>query len=449
MRNASRLFVTFVAVAGCGMSLASNPPARESRRTPIVDVFERCRDAVVNVSTTRIMQMQGLGGGSPWDDLFDLGPPRLRDQRVQSIGSGVVVHEDGYIVTNAHVVAQASDIQVTFADKKNLPAEIVATDPEHDLAVIKVNAPAPLAHQKLGRSNDLMIGETVIAIGNPLGLQHTVTAGIVSALDRDLRIGKEDAYRGLIQTDAPINPGNSGGPLLNINGELIGINTAIRGDAQNIGFAIPVDRLWELLPELLDIELRERVHFGLQVAGQDADVLGVREGSPAEEAGLLTGDKIVKFNGAPVRDGIDYYVRLLAQKPESQVHLEVTRGAETLEKTVLLASIPLPDGAKLDHDLLGIELKTVPADVRREFDLPNRVGLMVASVVRRGPADQVKMIPTDLIARIQRTPVSSLKDVGLVLERMKPGDPVLVEGARVDTQVPFTWKVTLRTHAPR
>jgi serine protease Do len=430
-------------------SAGADDPARERRRTPVVDVFERCRDAVVNISTTRVVAMRSLGPGSMFDDIFDFGGPRPRGQRIQSVGSGVVVHEGGYIVTNAHVVSQATDVQVTFADKQTLPAEVLAVDSEHDLAVVKVDAPHPLAALKLGRSDDIMVGETVVAIGNPLGLQHSVTAGIVSALDRDLRFSEDVVYRGLIQTDAPINPGNSGGPLLNINGELIGINSAIRGDAQNIGFAIPVDRLWELLPNLLDIERRERVRFGLRVGGADAKVLAVRPDTPAAAAGLATGDRVVSFNGQPLRNGIDYYVHLLGEEPGSKVRLAVQRGAKTLDLTIPLETIPLPDGRALAEHLFGLELGEVPQDLRRQYDLPGHVGLVVDRLERGGPADRARIRRSDLLLRVDRVPVRSLKDVGLALEQTQPGDRVAVEGLRIEGDYAYFWTVQLQARSKR
>ncbi len=417
---------------------------REARRTPIVRVFEQCRDAVVNISTTRIVRMRSLGMHGMWDEIFDFGLPRARNRRVQSVGSGVVVHESGYIVTNAHVVAQASDIQVTFADGETRPADLLAVDPEHDLAVLKVDAPQPLNDQKLGRSDDIMIGETVVAVGNPLGLQHSVSAGIVSALNRDLPFSNDITYSGLIQTDAPINPGNSGGPLLNINGELIGINTAIRGDAQNIGFAIPVDQLWELLPNMLDIERRQRVRFGLRVGGQRAEVISVRDDSPAAKAGLRPGDRVVRFNGEALRDGIDYYVHLLGVKPDSEVRLVIRRGDQTQAVEVPLESVPLPDGGKLAWERLGVELEEIPAELRRRYDLPKYVGLMVTGVARGSPADRAGIMASDLILRLDRVPVTTLKDVGLALEQTRGGDRVGVEGLRIDANHPFVWSVALR-----
>lgn len=417
----------------------------ERRRTPIVRAFEKCRDAVVNISTTRVVRMRSLTYGSMLDEFFDLGRPRVRHRRVESVGSGIVVHESGYILTNAHVVSQATDVHITFADGKTLPAQAVAVDPEHDLAVLKVDAPKPIAHQRLGRSDDIMVGETVIAVGNPLGLQHTVTRGIVSALGRDIVFSDDVIYQDLIQTDAPINPGNSGGPLLNINGELIGINTAIRGDAQNIGFAIPIDRVWELLPDMLNIERRQRVSFGLRVGGKDAEIVAIRDQSPADEAGLKLGDHIESFNGHELRNTIDFYAHLFDEKPGNEIRLGIRRGDDSRDVAVALKAIPIPDGRALALRLFGMQLEEIPERIRRQYDLPDYAGLVVESVERGSPADRVGMQPLDMILRLDRVPVVSLQDVGLALEQVTPGERVLVEGLRLDARRPFLWTVRMPT----
>ncbi|MGD8451572.1 MAG: trypsin-like peptidase domain-containing protein [Phycisphaerae bacterium] len=436
------LAATVLLTAGVTSSRTADP---DRRRSPVVEVFEKSRDAVVNISTTRVIRMRSLGRHSPFDDPFDFALPRTRDQRVQSVGSGAIVHESGYIVTNAHVVAQASDVRVTFADGRTKTADIVAVDPEHDLAVLKLDGDRPLPALKLGRSSDIMVGETVVAIGNPLGLQHTVTAGIVSALHRDLEFNRDTTYRNLIQTDASINPGNSGGPLLNVNAELIGINTAIRGDAQNIGFAIPVDALWELLPAMLDVERHARVRFGLQVAGKDARVVAVRPDSPAAAADLKPGDRIARFDGDTVRDGIDYYVHLLAKNPGAEVKLTVHRGDQDVTATVPLQAIPLPDGQKLARQLIGVELGPIPARLRRHYDLPAHMGLIVEDVEANSPADDAGLQPGDVILRLDRVTAASLDDVGLTLEQTTPPDRVLLEGVRLQADPPFVWTVSVRT----
>ena len=413
-------------------------PARARRRTPVVEVYEQCRDAVVNIATTQIVRTPTL------DSIFNFGPPRVG--RATSIGSGFLVHESGYIVTNAHVVAQATDAQVTFVNKETLPAAIVSVDTEHDLAVLKIDAHQPLPHIKLGRSDDIMIGETVVAIGNPLGLQNSVTSGIISALDRDLQLNEEVTYRGLIQTDAPINPGNSGGPLLNINGELIGINTAIRGDAQSIGFAIPVQRLWELLPALLDIEHRERVRFGLQVAGRDSRVTAVRPDTPAARAGLKTGDRIVKFNGHALRDGIDYDVHLLAEKPDNKIRLAVLRDQKTIDVEVPLEAVPMPDGFKLARERFGLELTEIPPATRRDYGLPQHVGFMVKSVTKNSSAARIGVHANDFLLRLNRNSVTSAQDLALMLEPVETDDNVVIELLRVTRGSPELCVGTLKAH---
>ena len=264
------LIVVVVFCAGV-LPTAAEPTSHNGhaqRRTPVVEVFDGAKDAVVNISSTQIVKTRSpFGIDQFFNDIFDL-PTRPRQFKRTSVGSGFVLHQAGYIVTNAHVVARTAEQKVIFADQREYDAQVVATDHEHDLAVLKIDPPQPLVPLRLGSSDDLMVGETAIAIGNPLGYQHTVTAGVISALDRTLELRGDLSFEGLIQTDASINPGNSGGPLLNVLGELIGINTAIRGDAQNIGFAIPVDQLRDILPDLLDVERRYRIYTGLKIPGQ-------------------------------------------------------------------------------------------------------------------------------------------------------------------------------------
>jgi serine protease Do len=253
--------------------------------------------------------------------------PRTQEYRRTSIGSGFVLHPDGYIVTNAHVVARTTDRKAIFADGSEYDAQLLAIDTNRDLAVLKISADHSLPALALGRSDDLMIGETVIAIGNPLGYQHTVTAGIVSAVNRDLEFGPDQTFKGLLQTDASINPGNSGGPLLNVLGELIGINTAVRSDAQNIGFAIPVDQLRELLPELLDIERRYDISVGMTIGNLDAPrVISVQDGSPAHDAGIQPGDVLTRVDDDRITQGVDYYIDLIGRKAGSTIRLACLRG---------------------------------------------------------------------------------------------------------------------------
>jgi serine protease Do len=230
---------------------ADPPESVNLRKTVIVEVVAKTKDAVVNISTTKMIRERvSPFGQDPFFRQFDVGP--MERFSANSLGSGFIVHRDGYVVTNNHVIDHARQISVELDDGRKLPAQLISADPEADLAVLRISDKKPFPAIELGDSADLMIGEPAIAIGNPLGYSHSVSSGIVSALHRDLEDEQaQEKLKNLIQTDAAINPGNSGGPLLNAYGQVVGINTAIRSDAQNIGFAIPVNRLRDLIPELM------------------------------------------------------------------------------------------------------------------------------------------------------------------------------------------------------
>ena len=235
------------------------------------------------------------------------------------------------------MVARSAQQKVIFADQREFEARVVAIDHERDLAILKIDPSESLMPLRLGRSTDLMVGETAIAIGNPLGYEHTVTAGVISALDRTLEISSDLSFHGLIQTDASINPGNSGGPLLNVLGELIGINTAIRGDAQNIGFAIPVDQLRSVLPELLDVERRYDIFSGLTVSiGEPCRVATVARHSPGDKASLRVGDRITGLDGETISSGIDFHIALIGKKPGDRLRLELKRDRKHHSTTLML-----------------------------------------------------------------------------------------------------------------
>lgn len=406
--------------------------ARAARRTPVVNVFEANRDAVVNISSTSLVTVRPrLGFDRLFDEIFQLPLMRPQTYRSSTVGSGFVVHPSGYIVTNAHVVSRTTERKVVFADGRQFDADIVVVDTDHDLAVLKIDATDPLPTVRLGRSDDLMVGETVIAIGNPLGYQHTVTAGVVSAVDRTLEFGPGHEYRGLIQTDASINPGNSGGPLLNGLGELIGINTAIRGDAQNIGFAIPVDRLRDLLPQMLDLERLARVEVGMHVGGREpAVVTEVVKGSPADQAGLRTGDVITGLDEARVRRDIDYYFALLDSSPGRPIRVAYERDGRRNETTLTIRVVPKPDGQQLALALFGVELTPPTRAQARRLGMREGRGLLVVGVEAGSPADQL-MEPGDLLIQIGRHYLTDAEHLGRLLEAVNKGDEVDVTFLRV------------------
>ena len=420
--------------AGWAWSADAEPDRRSMRRTRVVEVFEGTRDAVVNISATRILEER-----SPFGDLFDDIFPRhlvpRRRYRIQSAGSGFVIHKAGYIITNAHVVARTQDPKVIFVDKHEYDARLIAADQDHDLAVLKIEVDKPLPHLKLGRSDDLMVGETVIAIGNPFGYENTVTAGIVSALDRQLVFSGDQGevtYRGLIQTDAAINPGNSGGPLLNVLGELVGINSAIRGDAENMGFAIPVNQLRALLPNILSPEQLHRVQVGIRVRGQSkALVVEVLADSPAAEAQVRPGDHLLTIDGTRMADALDFYFEMLDKRAGQTVAIELMRDGEKRIAQLELRPVPKPDGAALARQRIGITLDELgPSDASR-LGLGTEGALVISEVQRGSPADRSDMYRGDVLWQLGSYRVSNLDEVGQILKDTQSGNVIYIRIVRL------------------
>ena len=422
------------------------PTSRAERRTPVVVAVERTRDAVVNISaTSTVVSRSPFGFDSLFDDIFQT--PR----RTTNAGSGFLIHPSGYIVTNAHVVARSTDNRITFADEskdKAQPARVVTIDREHDLAVLKIDTDKPLPYLRLGRSDDLMIGETVLAIGNPLGYHHTVTTGVVGALNRTLKFRSDVKYEGLIQTDAAINPGNSGGPLLNINGELIGINTAIRGDAQNIGFAIPVDHLRRLLPEMMtvEIETHRQIQLGMLVSDKDVvRVTSVTQDGPADRAGLEAGDILRQINGQAVSLAMDFYAVMLGRKAGDVVRLVVERDGKAHPLQLRLTAVPKPDAAKLALALFGLQVEELTPQHVRRLGLPRQIGLLIAQVEPGSPASQLGIRRRDVLYQLGRYyGFTELDSVGQLLKNVRRGDEIHIGWLRSGREYVYGYTGRLR-----
>ena len=361
----------------------------ERRITPEVLVVEKARPAVVYVTTQSFQEVR-----EPfWGQLVGHSP-------VTGSGSGVVILKEGFVITNYHVVRGAQTIRVSFApefDEQSYSATVVSRLAERDLALLKVHA-APekvFPTLALGASHDLMIGEKVVAIGNPHGQALTVSSGIVSGLHRDIlvpTVGGNLRFEGLIQTDASINRGNSGGPLLNINGELIGINTAMDVQADNIGFAIPVDQLRVVLEDLLSPE-HYVAWLGYRVDGEgeaEPRVVELVPGGPAEQAGVQVGDRILELGGADVRTPGAYRLARLAVHPGPLIPLRVERGAQTVE--LELAAWNHVDG--LLYERMGVLVKTATRPLAPGANLD---ALQVVRVAHGGPADLIGMRVDDLL----------------------------------------------------
>jgi serine protease Do len=396
------------------------------RRTVTVDVVARTKDAVVYISTTKLARTSPFGDDPFFRQFFQ------QNVQVQSLGSGFVIHEDGYVVTNNHVIDRAREITVDLSDGRKLSAELIATDTEADLAILKIHSDKPLPYLELGDSSDLMIGEPVIAVGNPLGYSHSVSTGIVSAVHRDLgdpSINLKD----LIQTDAAINPGNSGGPLLNAYGQVIGINTAIRANAQNIGFAIQVNRLRELIPSLMNPAQATKVDVPVKLTEQrrlsppakvECFVLMAEEGKPATP--------ITAINGHAPRNIVDAYVQLLKVQADQKVTLEFGKDPA---RQFTAKSVAPPDAVAQARKLLGIGVEELTPLLSEKYGIPVEDGMLVKEVLRDTPAARAGLRPGDVIVGLGNYRVETMKDFATLLQYLPPaGSRVRVEVVRGNQQ---------------
>ncbi len=390
---------------------ASAPAPSNPRRTPIVEAVERVGPSVVNISAEHLVRARQ----TPFD-LFFGDQPRAR--RSESLGSGVILDASGVVVTNDHVVSGASRIWVTTSDGREHEAEVLGADADNDIAVLKVEAKG-LKAVRTGSATDLMIGEPVIAIGNPLGLSNTVTTGILSAVHRTVPGDQGRVYSDFLQTDAAINPGNSGGALVNALGELIGINTAIVGGANTIGFAIPIDRVRKIADDLLLFGEVKSAWIGVRgvtltigggersrttARGVGFELRKVWPGSPAEAAGLKSGDVVIAADGKPVASREDWDTALAAVSPGRTVSLGVRRAAGERTVVVTAARAPSDIGLQVLHRDVGLKVA------------PGRRGLSVTDVVPRSPAERKGIEPGDTVLAVNGQKAASAEEVSKAIE---------------------------------
>src|SRR5213083_1160730 len=365
---------------------------------------------------------------------------RPREEARASV-SGVLVDPRGYVLTNNHVIENAQDITVRLSDGRKFTAKLVGRDPKTDLAVLKVDAPALLPVAELGDSDQLRVGQWAIAIGNPFGLDRTVTVGIVSATARN-RVGVA-TYENFIQTDASINPGNSGGPLLNLDGKVIGINTAIVAAGQGIGFSIPINQAREVMRQLIASGRVVRGWLGIaiqDVTDELAGTFGVREregvlvaevikGGPAEAAGVRQGDVIVELNGAPIKEVPELQRRVAAVAPGQPVRLKVIRERKPVALSVTVTEMPAEEpvlaGAPEDEGW-GLSVEPLSGDAAAQLGLTIAAGLLVTDVVAGSPADKAGLRRGDVIVEVGKKPVADPATLFRTLAQLKPGDRVLV-----------------------
>ncbi len=413
-------------------------------------VVRQVREGVVSISSTKVTKAQVPSAPFFDDPLFRrfFGPdsdrqgPRERELRQTALGSGVVVSPEGYILTNNHVVAGATELKVSFSDKREVSARIIGTDRATDLAVIKVDAQG-LPGVPMGDSDKIQVGDFALAIGNPFNLGNTVTFGIISATGRgNLGIAQ---YGDFIQTDAAINPGNSGGALVNMRGELIGINTAIFTQGfehgnQGVGFAIPINMGRQVMEQLLrkgkvvrgylgllpqDVTPALAEEFGLRKDQQGAVVGSVESGTPADQAGIRVGDVIIELNGERIANA-DKLRQLVAQvAPDTKVTLKLLREGKELSLTAVLkerpdgAQTPAPEELGKDNPLGDIEVDDLTPETLRQLQLPpGTSGVVITQVSPGSRAAEAGLQPRDIIQQINREPVNNLQDFRRIAGRV-------------------------------
>ena len=420
--------------------LAAASLAESRRRTPIVSAVEKTRDCVVNISAEKIVLKRSRDrsrSADPFDRLFDDFFQSYRYERtrvVQPLGSGVILDERGLVATNAHVIRRAGELRLSLADGTQLKAKLLAADFDNDLALLRIQeATRKFKSIHMSRSQPVL-GETVIALGNPFGLSNSVTSGIVSSVDRKLTIGEgrdKVSFTGLIQTSALINPGNSGGPLVNLDAELVGINTAIVDHAQGIGFSIPARQVRKVLAELLSTPDVSHVWLGLAFKpGPPLRVARLAPGSPAAKAGLKVGDLIQVFSGRPANDAFDVGMALLYRRPGDRIEVRSQRNGRRRDVTVVLAKPKLPSEQSIVSRKLGVRVQDVDGALARSMNLPVAWGVLVAKVEQDGPAHRAGIAVGDLIVRVGRYRVQTIQQAGRLLRKARSGDTVYLAVVR-------------------
>jgi S1-C subfamily serine protease len=420
------VFAVAASLSLLGGDLALGHEVSPQRMTPVVVAVRNARPSVVSIRGRKTVTEPAATENSA--------EASETPRQVNGMGTGTVIDERGYILTNYHVVSEVRRIEVTMDDGRGYVADLVAYDAAADLAVIKVPAPKPLNVIRLGTSSDLMVGESVIAVGNAYGYEQTVTRGVISALHRnDVEVSETQTYNNLIQTDASINPGNSGGPLLNIDGEMIGVNVAVRANAQSIGFAIPVDDALTVAARLLNVQrLRNKWH-GLLTSNADSPngpllVMKVEDASPACRLGFHTGDQIVRVGTLATSRPLDIERALLDRGTGEAVTVEVRRGGQTFALDLALAESQLRavgaapaqegDAAKV-WEAIGLNLSQEPQTTFEHRSTRYRGGMHVDGVRPNSPAAQEGILPGDILVGMHKWETASAQDVQYIISQTK------------------------------
>jgi serine protease Do len=422
---------------GPDVQTASAVSTGEMMRTPFsfADLAEKLKPAVVNISTTKTVKGGALrspfGQGSPFDrnfggeDFFErfFGDIPQRQFKQKSLGSGFIISHDGYIFTNNHVVEQADKILVKLSDGKEYEAKVIGRDAKTDIALIKIKPNESLPVVETGDSDKLRVGEWVMAIGNPFGLEQTVTAGIVSAKGRVIGAGPYDNF---IQTDASINPGNSGGPLFNMEGKVIGINTAIVAHGQGIGFAIPISMAKTILPDLkakgkvtrgwLGVsvqEISEDIAKSMKLKDRNGALISdVFKGDPADVAGIKPGDVVTEINGKPIKDTHELLLMIAGFRIGETIKVKIIRDGQ--EKIVPITIAERTEKAEMasaqNGEAFGMSVQEITPEIAQQLGLSTKKGIIVVDVQDGSVAEEVGIQPQDIILQVNKTRITTLKE---------------------------------------
>ena len=442
--------------------MAASLAALENRPPSFAAIAKRTTPVVVNIFTTS--QRSGRpGSNDPLEEFFSrfFGDTQPRENSPRSLGSGILISNDGEVLTNYHVVRNAETIKVKLADQTEYEARLIGKDDRTDLALVKIRrSGGNMPFARLGSSSQLEVGDWVMAIGNPFGLEHTVTAGIVSAKGRVIGAGPYDNF---IQTDASINPGNSGGPLINGLGEVVGVNSAIfsqSGGNIGIGFAIPIDLAKKIADQLrkngrvvrgwLGIRAQDvspQLASSLNLArpvGEMAVVTEVAENSPAGEAGVKTGDVILEFNGKPVPKSHEFPSVIADTPPGQKVSLKIVHEKKEQTISVKIGELPEENDASQKTESrdseIGIRVQRITPEAARRLGMISTKGVLVMEVQPGSPAEQIGVEPADVIREVNQRPVNNVSDFERAVRQGRRGDRILLLVQRGDNTVFFALK---------
>jgi serine protease Do len=448
------LFVLVFAPPGWGLN--------SERESPVVRAVRKVSPAVVNISSSyevrkRANPFSGFGMDPFFEEFFkDFFDPRFESRRKStSLGSGVIIDgKRGFILTNAHVIERSGNIKVVLEDEREFEAKIVGADPDSDLAVLQIDSTTQLPSIEMGSSDDLMIGETVIAIGNPFGFSHTVTTGVISAVDRSIRTD-ERVFLDFIQIDASINPGNSGGPLLNINGDLIGINTAIYAKAQGIGFAIPINKAKKIISDLIQFGEVIQTWIGISVQNLDKKLAGylkvpgkkgvmvkaLEPDSPASNAGLKEGDIILAIGNKNIASVQDYWSVKKTYAAGDTLKTKIWRNGKTETAHIKSRVFPMEMADDLALRLMGIRVEDLTPKNRADYRISVRQGVVISEIDGRSDLARIGARPGDVIRQIDDAAIVNKDDFKKAIVKYRQRRSVVILLQRGDQGYYITLKL--------